>query len=72
VRGRAVLKRLLGNERLRVRPDDERGFAVGGEFRSLVGGGRSEGSSDSVVAGMRYAPFRARLPVQRVTLPLGA
>ena len=46
--GRVVLKRLLGDERLRVRPDSERGFAVEGEF--LVAGSRS-GSCTSGVQG---------------------
>jgi len=53
--GRAVLKRLLGDERLRLRPDPERGFAVEGEFvarwsRRCVSGGlqRFWGSGDRI------------------------
>ena len=50
--GRAVLKRLLGSERLRVRPDDERGFAVEGELSWIVG----TACGDSVVAGTGFEP----------------
>jgi hypothetical protein len=49
--GRAVLKRLLGNERLRVRPDAERGFAVEGEVSWLIGA-----CWDSLVAGTGFEP----------------
>jgi hypothetical protein len=49
--GREVLKRLLGEERLRIRPDPERESAVEGEFAWLVGTCR-----DSVVAGTGFEP----------------
>ena len=56
--GRTVLQRLLGDERLRVRPDGERGFALEGEFSWLVGAGAAhpEACSVSVVAGTGFEP----------------
>jgi len=71
--GRVALSRLLGEERLRVRPDSERGFAVEGEFSWLVpaSGAALPVCRDSVVAGTRYARNAAGGAL-RILLPFAA
>jgi len=56
--GRRVLKRLLGDKRLRVLPDAERGFRVEGELGWLIGAGSAAsggGCEERGVAGIRLA-----------------